>query len=800
MLKVSFSVLIFLSVSSISFGLTITGKVTDGKNNLPFVNVLLLQTDSTFITGVTTDSIGEFKLAVPTSGQYLISASMIGYAGYFSPLITVTYQSLHWPDIVLKELPTSLSEVVVHGQKLLFEQKTDRLIINVGSSITSSGNTVLEVLQKSPGVVVNRQTNSMNMNGKSGVRIMINEKLMQVSMDVAMQLLAGMSASTIEKIELITAPPSKYDADGNAGIIHIITKAIPDQGTQGVVGITIGKTWAENFGGHVNISHRGKNFAYQMDYSILSNHNLHNSLMKRQSVIDGSSRSVYDSSHRENSTVQQNLTAGFEWNLNKKTTLDLLLTGFKRNWRLKNAYSFDNNQIEDEKINSSMFVNEGNTWQSATGSIGLNSRLNSKSTLTANLDYLYYNNNNPSTYDVTALREPLDRNEISQIDLKKKTPIQFLIGKTDYQYQVSPTLLFETGIKAVRSHLANDVFVQRETAGVRVVDPLFTSSSTLHEIIAAAYVSTQWRMGTNWQVNTGTRYEYTQTNISTPIQRNLVERKYGYFFPNVSVKKILTAEKDIQLLYSKRITRPTYNDIAPYVFFWGPATFSSGNISLYPAIADALTFGFHLKQWMVSLQATHTKKEIASYQPALDPQTNNLIYSSQNLDYLNTISITNNYSMRPFAWWEIQNSITAQYQEGRIAYQQITGHVSRYGINANMVNSIKLPSNISFEISGSYQSKIIFGISTLRAIGSLNAGIQKNMGTKGIIKLSMDDILYTTSWQLDTKLNQNNLVSYFKYDWHNQYIRLTYTRNLGNTKLKLMKLKSGSEEERKRIN
>ena len=123
-----------------------------------------------------------------------------------------------------------------------------------------------------------------------------------------------------------------------------------------------------------------------------------------------------------------------------------------------------------------------------------------------------------------------------------------------------------------------------------------------------------------------------------------------------------------------------------------------------------------------------------------------------------------------------------------------------YGLNFNLVNLIKLPKDYSIEISGMYQSKTLTGISEYLPVKLLNAGIQKKFGEKGTLRLAIDDILYSNYWKIKTYMPQNNLDSYFSYDFHNQFVRLTYTRNFGNSKLKSVNLKSGSEEERGRIN
>ena len=178
-------------------------------------------------------------------------------------------------DIILEEEVTELKEVVVREDKQHFDQKIDRLVINLEGSITSSGNTILEVLQKSPGVIVNRQNSSISMNGKSGVRVMINNKMMQLPLEAVIQMLDGMNATNVQKIELITAPSSEYDAEGNGGIIHIVTKTTADHGTSGSFGLMVGARWAENLGANFNVHHRNKRFAYFLDYSIVRNHNLH---------------------------------------------------------------------------------------------------------------------------------------------------------------------------------------------------------------------------------------------------------------------------------------------------------------------------------------------------------------------------------------------------------------------------------------------------------------------------------------------------------------------------------------------
>jgi hypothetical protein len=793
-------VLLICSATPVLSQVSIKGKVKDQQQNLPSATVLLLAPDSTLVKGMVTDINGDFLFEKVSSGAYFISFSMIGYDPFFSPQISVSDKNISLPDILLMESTTELNEVVVKAEKPLFEQQIDRLVMNVQNSITSSGNTILELLQKSPGVVVNKQNNTIAMNGKAGVRIMINGKIMQLPLDVVVQMLDGMNSSNVEKIELITAPPAKYDAEGNAGIIHIVMKENLDFGTNGSFGFTLGAHWRETVGVNFNLNHRNGRFNYFIDYSTLRNNNLHRTIINRESSANGFLQAVSYSSHRENITTQQNLTGGFEWKLSGRTTFNVLFSGFKKNWQMEALATEINQETANAIIITNMKIYEGNVWQSATGSLGLQTQINEKSDIGFNVDYLYYHNNNPSDYNNDLHYQQSNTDGEAKIGIEKKTPIQIVIAKSDYRYSFSPSISLEAGIKGVTSYLDNNVLVQQYINNLWTVDPTFTSYSSLSEQVGAGYVSGRWQGQNKWQANGGLRYEYTHTAISTPTQKNLVNRKYGYFFPCLFLKKNLDKEMDIQISYSRRITRPTYNDIAPFVFWWGPKTFSAGNTSLWPSVSDAITAGYHFKRWIFSLQYTHTAREISFLQPEIDAKTNNLIYRSQNLKYLNTVGFTNSYSIHVAPWWEIQSNLTGQYQQASTAHLESNITYNLYSLNANVINIIKLPKDFALEISGYYQSKSIFGVSVFQPLGSLNAGIQKKFAEKGTLRFSMDDILYTNLWLIKTYSVENNLNSSFRYDWHNQFVRLTYSRNFGNNKLKSVKVKSGSDEERRRVN
>ncbi|MEJ7645968.1 MAG: outer membrane beta-barrel protein [Chryseolinea sp.] len=778
--------------SAASFSQTkISGKVTDGKQYLPLVNVVLSM-DSITVNATTTDSLGDFVLDKLVPGKYDLSASMIGYATHTSQVtIPKNQDHLTIPEITLVEHSYALGEVVVTSQKQLLDQKTDRMVINMSGNITAVGNTVLEVLQKSPGVVVNKQLGTIAINGKSGVRLMVNEKLVQVSADVALQMLEGMNASNVERIELITTPGAKYDADGSGGIVHIVTKDNADYGTSGTLSLTLGAHWAGTIGGSANLQHRAERFAYFLDYTLIRNHNLHIMNMRRQVAVGDDLLRVVDNSRRENTTMQQNLSVGAEWNLPRRTTLNVLLSGYKRNWRLDAIANNSTDVNKDSTSHNTMRVNELNIWESGTGSVGLHHQFSEKSSVNVTMDYLFYHNDNPSDYEGDA---------IDNIALSKSTPIHFIISTVNFKNSNKTNVFsWDAGLKAVKASLDNNVMVRRYLSGEWIMDPMFSSRSTLKEQVFAGYLSAAWIASPKWQLDGGLRYEYTHTLITSESKEDLLKRKYGYLFPTLSLKRKISLEAGIYFTYSRRITRPTYNDIAPYVFFWGPNAFSSGNTALYPALSDAVSVGYQLKQWSVSMYYTHTKNEIVMMQPEIDKMINSLIYRSQNLEYLNTLALATSYSTSVMPWWEVQGTVVTQYQTGKTSQFSDNEDLGLYGINFTLTSTITLPKSFSVQVSGMYQSRSLSGISNFLPFGSFNAGVQKKFGQHGTLTLSMDDMLYTNLWRIRTTSSANDLDVYFKYDWHNQFVRLAYTWNLGNKKVRSVKVRSGSEDERKRV-
>ena len=781
--------------------ISLSGEVKN-QNDQPvsFANVLLLHSaDSTLALGTISDAEGIFFLETQ-SGDYILRIAMLGYQTVSSPLYVSPATADKLGAFYLSESTQELDEVVIRGQKPLFEKEVDRTVVNVQSSITSAGSTVLEVLEKSPGVIVNRQNNSISMNGKNGVLVMINGKISRLPTDAVVQMLNGMSSANIEKIELITTPPAKYDAEGNAGIIHLVMAENADLGTSGNFGVTGGYNSGETWGANGNINHRRLRFNTFLNYSVLSDRRENVWKTSRLITEDNFVWSDVNTNWREPITTAHNLQAGLELSVNKKTDISLLVTGYQRYWNTVDRINSTNILSPDSTITTNTVVNETNRWQSATASLGVHHQLSDQEELTVSLDYLYYHQLQPSNYHREIRENNADFIKREVIEVDKQTPIHFEVASVDYSNTMSEIFSFEAGVKGTMSQFTNNVTTTRTEDGITITDPMFTSSAKLDEMILAGYTSANWQPATQWNVQGGLRYEYTDTYMGTPEEEALVDREFGNYFPTLSVTRNLFQESKLHVAFNRRITRPTYNDLAPFVYFINPTTVFSGNLALRPAISDGIDLSYQRKQWWISLKYNYVKNAIAPFQPETDPETNLQILRSQNLKYQQSYGIHSTLPIAITTWWEFRNDVSLFYYQYKTQHLATNVQDNLWSFTYNGTNTFQLSKEYTLEITGFYQSASQWGIIHLKPLGRLDVGVKRQLKDDwGIISLVGTDLLNTYAWRADINSPNANTEAFFSYSFGMRGVTLTYSKTFGNKKLKKINIKSGSETERQRI-
>ena len=526
-------IFLLLSFSSFSQGI-IKGQLLDENNEpLSFANVLLLEAkDTTLIKGILTDEAGLFTISNVQASNYLISFSMIGYRETYQN-IEVKNEVLDLGSNQMESTIAQLEAVEVKAKRPLFEQQIDRMVVNVQHSITSAGGTALEILEKSPGVIINRQSNTINMAGKDGVVVMINGKISRMPANALIQMLQGMPAGNIDKIELIATPPASFDAEGDAGYINIVLKRNADDGINGSFTLVGGYGKGEKYGGNGNINYRAGKLSLFADYGFMFDRTPQIFKNFRSVEVDNVTLATNTVSSRKSTQRDHNYRLGFDYNLTEKTILGGLVAGYDNRWEMD---AFNNIEISSNGTLDTLLGidnDEINHWQHWMGNLNLQHNFEGNATLNLDADYLYYYDNNPTWYVNEYQSGAGEFLYEERVEVGKKTPIHVFVGKADFTKDWGEKFKLSAGFKGTGSRFDNDVSVANLRNDVWVFDPELTQKYQLEESIGAAYSSLNIKLSDKSTMSVGLRYEYTDSYLSSEQQEGIVDREYGNFFPSL---------------------------------------------------------------------------------------------------------------------------------------------------------------------------------------------------------------------------------------------------------------------------
>ncbi len=783
---------------------TVQGKVIgDDGNALPFANALLLNSeDSKLVRGAVTDLNGDYIIENIEAGKYKVTVSFVGYNTQSSkPFVLKSNSTFTVPTITVSEA-VGLDEVTVRAKKPLYQQKIDRMVINVASSILSAGTTALEVLERSPGVLVNRQDNSISIVGKEGVEVMMNGKLSYMPTSSLVQLLEGMSSDNIESIELITTPPANFDAEGNAGYINIVLKKNIDTGLNGSYsfsgGIGNGTTTSDN----ININYRKNKINIFGDYGFRR---------RNQGQFWEFSRSFLNSSNiptdlstvTDRDPVQRNhsLRFGIDYQATEKTIVGMLMSANDSKWSMD---AFNTSEQKENGIPTS-FIEIMNTEINSIKNIRINMNLKhdfkKDGYVNFDVDYIYFDTNNPNTYinsyfdgDNNFLEEEFTKSD-------KVTPMEVIVSNADYSNQINDKVKLETGVKAAFITFGNDVSVETLDGLNYIPDPTLTSNSDLDERILAAYTSLGYSISDKTDLKLGLRYEHTVSELISDTEGVLVDRSYGELFPTAYLSHNVNDSLSFGASYSRRITRPTLWEMAPFVIFFDPSTLISGNPSVQPALSDNVAFTTNYLSYLLKLEYSIEKGTIARFTPTIDPDTDLFTYQADNLDRTEVFSVTLGLPVTIANWWKTQNNFTylntiTENNNGDFIFKS-----EQSTFRANSSHSFSIAENFSSEINMNYRGAGQFGYSKTEPVFAMNVGFQQKLnGSWGTLKFSINDIFDSRAWKSTTEIPELNLNTVSELRFSNRTFILTYTRNFGNKKIKSSRDRQSAQDEINRTN
>lgn len=704
-----------------------------------------------------------------------------------------------------KAFSKDLDAVVVTSRKPPFERKADKMIVNVEANITNSGASAMEVLEKTPGVSVDKDGN-ISMAGKNGVMVLIDGKRTFMTPTDLADYLRNVPASSLDKLEVMTNPSAKYDAAGNSGIINIVTKKQKQKGFNGSLSTSTGFAQYLFNNNSLNLNYRKNKLNLFANLSGNTRKSYDDLQLNRTFFRPDGTPELYFDQKSENTRRRNSLNAkiGFDHIASPQTTWGMVFTGFYSPGKINSvntSYLKNHARVLDSTVVSTNY--EERTWKNA----GVNWHLvhqfdsaRSGKEISVDLDYYRYNR----LQDQEFLNENFDLNGVKSgsklLQGHLPSDIEIMSAKTDYTQKIFKKYKLETGLKYSQVRTENVAGYFDVINNIPVPNDNITNSFDYEEAIGAAYLNMSATFG-KWSVQAGLRAEHTRykgfqyDNALQP--DSTFTNDYTSLFPTFYASHKLNAKHNFTMSYGRRINRPDYADLNPFRFFIDQYTYAGGNPFLRPMYTNVVEAGHSFKNVL------HTR---LSYS-----KTNELITQTFETDGFaafvrpgnygtqEVVNLNVTYQFKPKSWFNstIYTEATHNIFDGMVSGKQFNQEGTTVLLHMN--NQFILKKGWSAELSGYYRTKGWEGQVEVRPVHLLNAGVQKKvLKDKGTLKLALNNLL---QYQVYTgTILLNNAEAKFRNNQFSRSAALTFTYRFGKPlKGTPVRKQGGSTEELNRV-
>lgn len=739
---------------------SIKGMVNDGEKAMEAASISLLKAkDSTLVKMLVSDKAGKFQFDAPKPGNYLVMVSAVGYKKSYTPAFEISEAN---PSIDLKTISLTvaskdLKAVTVTSARPLVEQKIDRTVVNVEAAVTNIGANALEVLEKSPGIQVDKDGN-ISLKGKQGVIVMMDGRPTYLSGQELANMLKGMQATQIDQIEIMTNPPAKFDASGNSGVINIKTKKNKVKGFNGnlTAGLSQGSYFRTNES--VNMNYRNGKVNIFGTYSFGRNNSYQQlDIFRRYKNTDKTTNAIFEqSSFMKRRNMNNNLKLGMDYYLDKKTTFGIVLSGFynpSSNLGDNTSFLKNPNSEVDSIVQATSMIKE--VWKN--GSVNLNMRHQFDSTgreLTVDVDRIMYRASNDQHF-VNTTYQP---NWVKRYDEKLMgdlpASINITSARVDYTRPLKKGARLEMGIKS--SYVVNDSKANYfEWLGAWQPDWTKTNFFEYKENVNAAYVSMNKQLNKQWGIQAGLRFEntnYKGYQYGNPTQLDSTfENSYNSLFPTMYISYAADKSNQFGLSFGRRIDRPAYQDLNPFMFFIDKYTYGSGNPYIKPQYSNNIELTHIYKGKLTTMLNYGITNNFMTetFDQEQKPNGENgyaTIVRKGNLGRRETAGIAVSAQV-PVAKW-LTSMIYTNYN-----YTKFTGvlygeplAVEATNVMLNINNQFKFKKGWAGEISGWYRSPGLEGQIKIKGMGQLHIGASKQvMKGKGSVRFTVRDVLWSSN-------------------------------------------------------
>jgi hypothetical protein len=779
----------------------LSGKVLDEKGDAsPYATVSLKKSeDSSLVKSEMTDEKGNFAFHRLHEGSYYLEIQMLGYEKLVRKNITITgTQSVELGGLALTPASHTLKAVTVQAEKPFIERQLDKTVVNVEHSPIHAGSSILEVMEKLPGVSVN-QDGVISLKGKQGIVVMMDGKPTQLPAQDLGNMLRGMPSSHIQKIEIITNPSSKYDAAGNAGILNIITRKNRMQGLNGSVTAGYGQGRYEKYNTSFSLSYKNKWYNLFLTYGYAHRKGFNNLRLTRNFFSNDSLKEVFETNNYiifpfRNHTPR----AGADFTLSEKTSLSVLGSGVINRFSPAADNHTDILNGSLNKINAFDFTNRStDRWYSYSVNTQLRHRFDTaQKELSVDLDYAAYSNSSDQIF-VTVTKDAKE-NFIRSFTLlgDQKGNLTIYSAKADYSQPFGKSVSFETGWKSSYVKADNDIRFYNGIIMPSSLDSGRSNHFIYRENINALYASVRKEAGKT-SLKAGIRTEHTLAEGEQLFTGQTFDRNYIQIFPSLFAEHKLNERHSLSMNLARRIDRPAYQQMNPFRRMIDATTYAEGNPYLLPQLTynAELTYGFR-SSFFITLGYSRTTDNITDVL-IQDPGKRETIQSVVNLYRFNYYNINLSYSKKLLRWWNTNTSLLSFYGIYTGSIRNYSIDQGRPSLNISTSNSFSLTESFSLECNFFYWHQNLYGVTLLKEMYNLSLGLQKSLLKKrGAVTLNISDILWKAYPRGIT--NFGNVDEYWSSRRDSRVISLNFSYRFGNAQGPRMRKATGADEEKKR--
>lgn len=746
MLKfISLSFLLLSSTFLLKAQVSVHGRVagTDGKA-IGFANVLLYnEADSIPIKTTQTDSLGSFELKQLTVRRYLLKVSLVGYLAYNGDIATDHKGNIiDLGDITLVTDPKQLQEVVIMGERNAVRYEPLKTILQIsGNSAYRSSANVMDILRKAPGLTVNPD-GTLLVSGRNPPAIFINGKPVPMSPEEALAYLNGLTPEMVASIEVIANPSSKYDAQYKA-IIDIKLKTDQTAGWLGNLSSALRQNIYSSADNNLNLSYRANRVTWFLrgGYVLGDDYYQYTALQKLANTN-------YMATRTQTRTANNNfnLQIGTEFRINKDQGIEFSIKTYQAN---RNLDAFNTLTFSEPIRRDILGIRQ------TTNISDPNQRNYS---LNAAYDLRFSPNSGLNIFgSVSDIRNrqaediQISNQQTNMLDSYWKTGLKNDISIRNIQADYTLTrkkATFEAGSKFVHVTTNNDIRYDTLSAGNGFVpDAGRTNRFIYDEYVSAAYLTYSYKTQ-QFDVRASLRAEHTRTLANSVLQGNLLERSYLTWLPAASVSYMISTGQSLTLAFTRRMTRPNFDQLNPFRFYLSPLNYRVGNPNLRPSVTSSFNLAYNRGNFNISMSAGREKDFMTRY-PEYNRVTNELLYLGANLPYNDFADIEGGYNFSIFRWWKMSHNIGIYYSKQQMPYlgQTYAIGIIDYSINGSQV--FTLPKGFTADMTYRYLSKSGNSLYIRKPMGSIDLGLQKNwLNGKLSSKLNAYDLFYTHAYSL----------------------------------------------------